>query len=73
MDIYRFREDCGKILYRNVKKAGISVDLSDQRETGQPIRVSFKGDLRMQQELAAEKLLSHSDGVLSAATAFERL
>ena len=36
-----------KILYRNVKKnisnsAGISVDVSDQRETGQPIRVSFK-------------------------------
>lgn len=31
---------------------------------------SFKGDLRMKQELAAEKLLSHSDGVLSAATAF---
>ena len=52
------------------EKAGISVDVSDQRETGQPIRVSFKGDLRMQQELAAEKLLSHSDGVLSAATAF---
>lgn len=52
------------------EKAGISVDVSDQRETGQPIRVAFKGDLRMQQELAAEKLLSHSDGVLSAATAF---
>jgi len=52
------------------EKAGISVDVSDQREKGHPIRVSFKGDLRTQQELAAEKLLSHSDGVLSAATAF---
>ena len=51
-------------------KAGISVEISDQREKGRPIRVSFKGDLRTQQELAAEKLLTYSDGVLSAATAF---
>lgn len=51
-------------------KAGIMTDLSDQRETGHPIRVSFKGDLRTQQELAAERLLAYSDGVLSAATAF---
>ncbi|MBQ2025211.1 MAG: hypothetical protein II215_01900, partial [Paludibacteraceae bacterium] len=39
------------------KKSGIDVDISDQREKGRPIRVSFKGDLRTQQELAAEKLL----------------
>lgn len=52
------------------QKAGIVVDISDQREKGRPIRVSFKGDLGTQQELAAEKLLSYSDGVLSAATAF---
>ena len=51
-------------------KAGIVLDLSDQKEKGCPIRVSFKGDLRTQQELAAEKLLAYSDGVLSAATAF---
>lgn len=50
--------------------AGIAVDISDQKEKGRPIRVSFKGDLWTQQELAAEKLLSYSDGVLSAATAF---
>ena len=34
-------------------KAEIIVDISDQKEKGRPIRVSFKGDLRMQQELAA--------------------
>lgn len=51
-------------------KAGIVVDISDQKETGRPIKVSFNGDLRVQQELAAEKLLTYSDGVLSAATAF---
>ena len=52
------------------EKAGIPIDVSDEREIGHPIRVDFKGDLRTQQELAAEKLLSHSDGVLRAATAF---
>lgn len=58
----RITEECNK--------AGIAVDISDQRETGRPIRVAFRGDLRTQQELAAEKLLTYSDGVLSAATAF---
>ena len=52
------------------EKAGILVEISDQRETGRPIRVSFNGNLRLQQELAAEQLLRHSDGVLEAATAF---
>ncbi len=51
-------------------KAGIPIDISDQREIGRPIRASFKGDLRLQQELAAEQLLKNSDGVLEAATAF---
>ena len=51
-------------------KAEIPIEISDQREIGLPIRVSFKGDLRLQQELAAEKLLKDSDGVLEAATAF---
>ena len=51
-------------------KAGIPVEISDQRENGRPIRVSFNGNLRLQQELAAEQLLRHSDGVLEAATAF---
>lgn len=58
----RITEEC--------QKAGIDIDISDQREKGRPIRVAFRGDLRTQQELAAEKMLSYSDGVLSAATAF---
>ena len=51
-------------------KAGITAEISDQREIGRPIRVSFNGDLRMRQTLAAQDLLAYSDGVLSAATAF---
>lgn len=52
------------------KEAGILYDIADERGKGRPIRVSFKGDLRMQQDLAAQKLLSYDYGVLSAATAF---
>ena len=51
-------------------KAGIPIEISDQRKIGHPIRASFKGDLRLQQALAAEQLLKNSDGVLEAATAF---
>ena len=44
--------------------------LEDQREKGRPIRVSFQGELREQQDLAAERLLAYDNGILSAATAF---
>lgn len=57
-------------LIEECNKAQIEVEISDQREKGQPIRVSFNGDLRTHQKLASEKLLSYSDGVLSATTAF---
>lgn len=52
------------------RKAGISFDVEDQREKGRPIRVSFQGKLKEKQELAARRLLSFDNGVLSAATAF---
>ena len=41
-----------------------------QREKGRPIRVSFNGELRVQQDLAAQRLLDYDCGILSAATAF---
>ena len=50
--------------------ANISYEIIDERQKGRPIRVSFTGDLRIQQDLAAQRLLSFTDGVLSAATAF---
>lgn len=51
-------------------EAGISMEVEDHRTTGRPIRVSFCGELRTQQDLAAEKLLRFDNGILSAATAF---
>lgn len=50
--------------------AEIDYEIVDHREKGRPIRVSFQGDLRTQQELAARRLLAYDHGVLSAATAF---
>ncbi len=52
------------------KEADIKYDITDIREKGRPIRVAFKGDLRTQQELAAQRLLTYDHGVLNAATAF---
>lgn len=52
------------------KNTGILYDIEEQREKGHPIRVSFKGELRIQQDLAAQRLLAYDHGILSAATAF---
>lgn len=52
------------------RKAGIDFDIADHREKGRPIRVSFEGELRVQQDLAAQRLLTFDNGILSAATAF---
>ncbi|MFR5731534.1 MAG: hypothetical protein ACLUD2_05830 [Clostridium sp.] len=51
-------------------EAGIAYDIADHREKGRHIRVSFNGDLRTGQDLAADKMLQHDYGVLSATTAF---
>ncbi len=52
------------------KEADINYEIEDHREKGRPIRVSFHGDLRTQQNLAAERMLTYDHGILSAATAF---
>lgn len=50
--------------------ADIPYEILDEREKGLPIRISFRSDLRMQQDIAAQALLSYDNGILSAATAF---
>lgn len=57
-------------LLTSCKEAGIEYEIVDHREKGRPIRVSFNGDLKTQQDLAAQHLLTFDHGVLSAATAF---
>ncbi len=42
----------------------------DERAPGQPLRATFGGELRPEQRVAAEAMLAHETGVLSATTAF---
>ena len=49
---------------------GIKISLQEERYTGQPLHTHFQGQLRDQQQAAAEALLAHDIGVLSATTAF---
>ena len=42
----------------------------DERYGGQPLQVSFQGELRLEQKTAAEAMLAHDNGVLAATTAF---
>jgi superfamily II DNA or RNA helicase/very-short-patch-repair endonuclease len=48
----------------------IACIIRDERYSGKPLDVSFQGELRPEQRLAAEALLAHDTGVLSATTAF---
>src|SRR5712691_39293 len=44
--------------------------IHDERYGGQPLEVTFQGRLRPEQKLAADAMLKHEIGVLSATTAF---
>lgn len=48
----------------------INPELTDKRFTGTPIDMEFQGVLRPEQQRAADALLQHETGVLSASTAF---
>ena len=49
---------------------GIAVEIVDKRHAGHPLELTFQGMLREEQATAAEALLAHDTGVLSATTAF---
>lgn len=48
----------------------ITCVIRDERCSGEALSVSFQGELRSEQRLAAEAMLAHETGVLSATTAF---
>jgi len=48
----------------------VKVDLADERFNSLPLDVSFHGELRPEQQKAADALLAHDTGILSATTAF---
>ncbi|GBE01654.1 type III restriction enzyme, res subunit [bacterium BMS3Abin08] len=53
-----------------LKAHNIKVDIKDERFSGVPIEVDFKGELQPLQKKAASELLKHDIGILSAPTAF---
>ena len=48
----------------------IKTDLIDERTIGNPVSLNFQGTLHPEQQLAADQLIKHDIGVLSASTAF---
>lgn len=53
-----------------LRSLGIGLSVRDERCAGQPLDVSFQGELRSDQKAAAESMLPHDTGVLAATTAF---
>jgi len=51
-------------------RAGVKVIWSEKTNSGRRIHVEFKGTLREEQQPAANAMLKHESGVLSATTAF---
>jgi superfamily II DNA or RNA helicase/very-short-patch-repair endonuclease len=48
----------------------IRMVVRDERHNGHPLQATFHGELRPEQKLAADAMLKHETGVLSATTAF---
>ncbi len=56
-----------QILMRTLK---IRLCIRDERFGGTALKVAFQGNLRAEQQVAAEAMLAHENGVLAATTAF---
>ncbi len=57
-------------LVSKCEEAEIPYEIEEKRCPGRPIRVKFRGELRPNQQEAAETLLQQENGILNAATAF---
>ena len=61
---------CLEELLQTLSDLNIQSVVQDQRHGGQPLKVTFQGALRPEQVVAAQAMLAHDTGVLSASTAF---
>lgn len=61
---------CETALVQLFENAEATFEIEDQTNHGKPIRVEFNGQLREEQQPAADALLAYNNGVLSATTAF---
>ncbi len=55
---------------RALSDLSVRIAVRDERYPGQPLELSFQGELRPEQKVAAEAMLAHETGVLAATTAF---
>ena len=68
--IYRLPRGCQNEVTELLTSLGIKINTVDERNQGRTIDYTFQGLLRSEQQEAANSLLNHDIGVLSAATAF---
>ncbi len=61
---------CLEELRRTLRRNGVKLRVRDKRYKGNPVGLSFRGELREDQRQALEALLDHDTGVLAATTAF---
>ncbi len=61
---------CMEEIVRVFNSHHVNVEVHDERTTGQPIDVSFRGELRPEQRDAIERVLAYAQGILCAPTAF---
>ena len=61
---------CWDDLEQLCKEVGVSLHSRDECNPGSPVKTTFLGKLTMDQKAAADALLSHETGVLSATTGF---
>ncbi len=61
---------CLDDLLQTLSGLNIKTVVRDQRNSGQPLKVTFQGELRPEQILAAQAMLAQDTGVLAATTAF---
>ena len=61
---------CQEELLQVLGELKIKTKMIDERATGDPLLLNFQGTLRHEQQLAADQLIKHDIGVLSASTAF---
>ena len=61
---------CGEAMEGLLEDLGIPLDMRDERNPGRPVDTTFLGSLTSEQQSAADALLPHDIGVLSAATGF---
>ena len=61
---------CLDDLLQTLSALNIKPVVHDQRNSGQPLKVTFQGELRPEQTVAAQAMLAQDMGVLAATTAF---